>query len=145
MYNVGNDRCRALSHGEVKRMLIWPDPVPCRPENPVQGIWTCVAQQKNIKCACLRVNCGVSTDDMSEAPGELSLDDLNWILEDELDQDDAAEVATEVRKARGERAADRSEAASAIRLFADFLDLVQNYGEGLTSRFVERIDLRDRY
>ena len=84
----------------MERPLIWPDPVPCRPENPVHGIRTCVARQKNIKCPWLKVDyCGVSTDDMSDALDELGLSDLNWVLEDELDEDDVAEAAIALREA----------------------------------------------
>ena len=32
----------------MERHLIWPDPVPCRPENPVQGIRTCVAEKRRV-------------------------------------------------------------------------------------------------
>ena len=130
----------------MERPLIWPDPVPCRPENPVHGIRTCVALQKNIKCPWLNVNyCGVSTDDMSDALEELGLNDLNWVLEDELDPDDVAEAAIDLHKALDKRAPERGEAAIAVRWFANFLDAVRDHGAGLTDRFAERIDLRDRY
>ena len=130
----------------MERPLIWPDPVPCRPENPVHGIRTCVARQKNIKCPWLNVNyCGVSTDDMSDALEELGLNDLNWVLEDELDPDDVAEAAIDLHKALDKRAPERGEAAIAVRWFANFLDTVRDHGAGLTDRFAERVDLRDRY
>ena len=130
----------------MERPLIWPDPVPCRPENPVQGIRTCVARQQNIKCPWLQINyCGVNTDDMSDALDELGLEDLNWVLEDDLDPDDVAEAAVEVRRALGKRPDDHSEAAIAVRWFANYLDSVRDHGGGLTDRFAERIDLRDRY
>ena len=130
----------------MERPLIWPDPVPCRPENPVQGIRTCMALQKGIKCPWLNVNyCGVSTDDMSDALEELGLNDLTWILEDELERDDVAEAAVDVRNAIGKLAVDDSDAAIAVRWFANFLDSVRHHGAGLTDRFAERIDLRDRY
>ena len=120
--------------------------MPCRPENPVQGIRTCVARQKNIKCPWLKVDyCGVSTDDMSDALDELGLNDLNWVLEDELEPDDVAEAAGDVRKALGKRAAERSDSIIAVRWFANFLDSVRDHGGGLTDRFAERLDLRDRY
>ena len=89
--------------------------------------------------------CGVSTDDMSDAFEELGLNDLNWVLEDELDPDDVAEAATDLRKALGKRAAELGDAAIAVRWFANFLDAVGGHGGGLTSRFAEQIDLRDRY
>ena len=130
----------------MERPLIWPDPVPCRPENPVQGIRTCVARQKNIKCPWLKVDyCGVRTDDMSDALDEMDLNDLNWVLEDELEPGDVAEAAIDVRKALGKRASEHSEAAIAVRWFATFLDSVRDHGGGLTDRFAERIDLQDRY
>ena len=130
----------------MERPLIWPDPVPCRPENPVHGIRTCVARQKNIKCPWLKVDyCGVSTDDMSDALDELGLSDLNWVLEDELDEDDVAEAAIALREALSKRTAERNDAAIAVRWFANFLHAVRGHGGGLTDRFAERIDLRDRY
>ncbi len=131
----------------MERPLIWPDPVPCRPENPVQGIRTCVARQQNIKCPWLNVDyCGVSTDDMSDALEELGLYDLNWVFEDELDADDVAEAATELRKAMEKRSVGRGDAAIAVRWFANYLDTLRDHGAGLTDRFAERIDQRrDRY
>jgi hypothetical protein len=89
--------------------------------------------------------CGVSTDDMSDALDELGLNDLNWVLEDELEPDDVAEAAGDVRKALGKRAAERSDSIIAVRWFANFLDSVRDHGGGLTDRFAERLDLRDRY
>ena len=130
----------------MERSLIWPDPVPCRPENPVQGIRTCVARQQNIKCPWLKVNyCGVNTDDMSDALEDLCLESLNWIFEDDLDPDDVVEASTEVRRALRKHTGDHSQAAIAVRWFANFLDSVQNHGGGLTDRFGERVDRRDRY
>ena len=126
--------------------LIWPDPVPCRPENPVQGIRRCVAQEQNILCPWLNVSyCGVDTDDMSDALDELGLGTLSWIFEDDLDPDDVAEAAVEIRKALRIHRANSSEAAIAVRWLANFLDAVQEHGSGLTDRFDERIDSRDRY
>ena len=120
----------------MDRPLIWPDPVPCRPENPVQGIRTCVALQKNIKCPWLKVNyCGVNTDDMTDALDELGLNDLTWVLEDELEPDDVAEAAVDVRNAIGKRAYEDSDAAIAVRWLANFLDSVRDHGAGLTERF----------
>ena len=130
----------------MKGTLIWPDPVPCRPENPVQGIRRCIAREQNILCPWLKVSyCGVDTDDMSDALDELGLGALSWIFEDELDPDDVAEAAAEVRKALRKHRSNSSEAAIAIRWFANFLDVVEEHGCGLTDRFAERIDLRDRY
>ena len=82
---------------------------------------------------------------MSDALGELGLGALSWIFEDELDPDDVAEAAAEVRKALRKHRSNSSEAAIAIRWFANFLDVVEEHGCGLTDRFAERIDLRDRY
>ena len=130
----------------MDRHLIWPDPVPCRPENPVHGIRTCVAQQQNINCPWLKVNyCGVSPDDMSDALYELGMEELNWVLEDDLDPDDVAEAAIALRNVLGNRTHERGEAAIAIRWFVNFLEAVQDHGGGLTDRFAERLNLKDRY
>ena len=130
----------------MKGTLVWPDPVPCRPENPVQGIRRCVAREQNILCPWLNVSyCGVDTDDMSDSLDDLGLGALSWIFEDELDSDDVAEAAAEVRKALRKHRSSSSEAAIAVRWFANFLDVVEEHGCGLTDRFAERIDLRDRY
>ena len=56
-----------------------------------------------------------------------------------------AEAAIELRKALGNRTHERGEAAIAVRWFVNFLDAVRDHGAGLTDRFAERIDLRDRY
>ena len=102
----------------MERTLVWPDPVPCRPENPVHGIRTCVARQQNIKCPWLKGDyCGVNTDDMSDALEELGPNDLNWVLEDELDPDDVAEAAIDLRKALSKGTHERSDAAIAVRWF----------------------------
>ena len=130
----------------MERHLIWPDPVPCCPENPVHGIRTCVARRKNIKCPWLKVNyCAVNADDMSDALEGMGLTDLNWILEDDLDPDEVAEAAIGLRDALSNRLAERSDAAIAVRWFASFLEAVRGHGGGLTDRFAERIDSRDRY
>ena len=130
----------------VDPSLIWPDPVPCRPENPVQGIRNCVARLTNSPCPWLNVDyCGVRVDEMSDAFDELGLDDLNWILEDDLDPDDVAEAAVAVRTALGERAAGHSGAAIPVRWLANLLDAVRDHGAGLSNRFAERIDSCDRY
>ena len=126
--------------------LIWPDPVPCRPENPVQGIRRCVAREQNILCSWLDVSYrGVDTDDMSDALDKLGLGTLSRIFEDELDPDDVAEAAVEVRKALRKHRANSSETAIAVRWLANYLDAVQEHSSGLTDRFAERIDSRDRY
>lgn len=84
----------------MEQLLIWPDPVPCRPENPLQGIRHCVALETNSKCPWLDVNyCGIRVEDMGDALSDLDLDHLSWVLEDDLDPDDIAEAAVEVRKA----------------------------------------------
>ena len=94
----------------------------------------------------MKVNyCGVNTDDMSDALEELGLNHLNWVLEDDLDPDDVAEAATDLRKALGKRAAQRGDAAIAVQWFVNFLDAVRDHGGGLTGSFAERVDLRDRY
>ena len=130
----------------MKRPIIWPDPVPCRPENPVQGIRTCVARQRNILCPWLKVNyCGVDTDDMSDALEEMGLSDLNWILEDELDPDEVSEAAVTLRRALSKRMSEVGDAAIAVCWFAILLEAVRDHGGGLTGRFAERIDLRDHY
>ena len=89
--------------------------------------------------------CGVNADDMSDAFEELGLYDLNWVLEDELDPDDVAEAAIDLRKAVVSRTHERGEAAIAVRWFANLLEAIQEHGAGLTDRFAERLDLRDRY
>ena len=127
--------------------FVWPDPVPCHPENPIQGIRTCIARRKNIKCPWLKVDyCGVSTDDMSDALEELGLHDLSWVFEDEIDADDVAEAATDLRKEIEKRPPGHGDAAIAVRWFANYLDALRDHGAGLTDRFAERIDRRrDRY
>ena len=112
----------------------------------MHGIRNCVALLTNSKCPWLNVDyCGIRADDMSDALHELGLDDLNWILEDDLDPEDVAEAAVEVRKALRERAAERSQAAVAVRWLANLLDAVHEQDAGLSSRFAERLDSRDRY
>ena len=130
----------------MDQLTIWPDPVPCRPENPVQGINRCVALETNSQCPWLAVDyCAIRAEDMADALTELGLHHLTWVVDDDLDPDDVAEAATEVRKAINERSADRSGAAVSVRWLANLLERIQRHGAGLSSRFAERIDSRDRY
>ena len=85
---------------EMEQLIIWPDPVPCRPENPVQGINRCVALENNTKCPWLNVDyCGIRAEDMADALNEIGLDELTWVVDDDLDPSDVAAAALEVRRA----------------------------------------------
>ena len=67
----------------VDQLIIWPDPVPCRPENPVQGINRCVALETNIKCPWLDVDyCGIRAEDMADSLSELGLGHLSWVVDE---------------------------------------------------------------
>ena len=130
----------------MEQQLIWPDPVPCLPENPVQGIRRCVARETNSKCPWLDVDyCGIRAEDMGEALDELGLAELGWILEDDLDADEVAEAARALREALGGSGARRGDAAAAVRWLANLLDRMRGHGAGLSGRFAETVDLRDRY
>ena len=130
----------------MEQQLIWPDPVPCLPENPVQGIRRCEALAKNIKCRWLGVAyCGIRADDIGEALDELGLGELSWILEDDLDADEVAEAARALREALAGIDGRRDDAASAVRWLADLLDRMCEHGTGLSGRFAETVDLKDRY
>lgn len=130
----------------MDQLIIWPDPVPCRPENPVQGIKRCVALETNSKCPWLGVDyCGIRADDMADALADLQLDRLSWVIEDDLDPSDVAEAAAEVRQAITARGHDRSPGAVSIRWLASLLERVHDHGAGLSSRFAERLDSKDRY
>ena len=131
---------------EMEQLIIWPDPVPCRPENPVQGINRCVALENNTKCPWLNVDyCGIRAEDMADALNEIGLDELTWVVDDDLDPSDVAAAALEVRRAIDERRSDRSAEAVSVRWLANLLERVGQHGSGLSSRFAERIESRDRY
>ena len=130
----------------MDQLVIWPDPVPCRPENPVQGISRCVALENNSKCPWLNVDyCGIRAEDMADALNDLRLDELTWVVDDDLDPSDVAAAALEVRRAIDERRSDRSAEAVSVRWLANLLERVREHGAGLSSRFAERINSRDRY
>ena len=130
----------------MEQLIIWPDPVPCRPENPVQGIKRCVALETNSKCPWLNVDyCGIRAEDMADALNELGLDDLTWVVDDDLDPGDVAEAALQVRRAIDGHGSDRSGEAISVRWLANLLERVRQHGAGLSSRFAERLDSRDRY
>ena len=130
----------------MEQQLIWPDPVPCLPENPVQGIRRCVAREKSIECPWLHVAyCGIRAEDMGDALDEMGLGELDWILDDDLEADEVAEAARALHEALGGIGERRDDAASAVRWLAGLLDRVREYGAGLSSRFAERLDTRDRY
>ncbi len=156
-------RCRITSDGarlaetatksDMRRSeddMAWPDPVPCRPENPVQGIRQCVALRTNSLCPWLHVNyCGVRLGDMQEACEALGLDEHLWLLEDDVDEadlgDGRAELEAALRDDRvgAERYADE---VASVRWFVKLLRGAVRYGCGLSSRFGERLETRhDRY
>ena len=112
----------------------------------MQGINRCVALETNSKCPWLNVDyCGIRAEDMADALNELGLEDLTWVVDDDLDSNDVATAATEIRRAIDERRADRSAAAVSVRWLANLLEQVRGHGAGLSSRFAERINSRDRY
>lgn len=82
---------------------------------------------------------------MADALGDLGLDHLSWVVEDDLDEGEVAEAALEVRKAISKRTAEGGSSAIAVRWLANLLERVEAHGAGLSGRFGERIDLRDRY
>ncbi len=130
----------------MEQQTIWPDPVPCLPANPVQGIRRCEALAKNIECRWLGVAyCGIRAEDMGDALDELGLGELSWIIEDDLDAGDVAEAARALREALGGIGGRHDDAASAVRWLAGLLDRVREYGAGLSSRFAERLDTKERY
>ena len=133
----------------MEQPVVWPDPVPCLPENPLQGIRRCYARANGCKCPWLGVDyCGIRADDMEAALGEAGFGGLSWIVEDDLEPDDVAEAAGELRKALGARGCPRGDAEgaeAAVRWLAGLLERVRAHGAGLSGRFAERLDLKDRY
>ena len=86
----------------------------------------------------LAPNCLVSS--ALDKPG---LNDLDWILEDELEPDDVAEAAVDVRRALGEQGAKVWMWLSPFS--GSFHYLCTRSPRGMTDRFAERIDLRGRF
>lgn len=130
--------------------LVWPDPVPCRPENPVQGIRRCVARETGKLCPWVGVKyCGLRVDDMVDALAMLGLDDeFGWLLEDDVEADELAEAAETLAAAiDGYRPTSRKteQAIGSVRWFARLLRAAKRHGCGLSGRFAERLDLADRY
>src|SRR5712692_8541182 len=96
--------------------LVWPDPVPCRPENPVQGIRQCEALRTGTNCRWLGIRyCGVRVDDMQEALEVLGLDNFSWLLEEDATAEDIQEAESELR---GELLALRAENAKEEKALA---------------------------
>ena len=130
--------------------MAWPDPVPCRPENAVQGIRQCVALRTGTLCPWLHVNyCGVRLGDMQEAFEALGLDEHLWLLEDDVDAADLGdgladlEAALQENREGAERYADE---VASVRWFVKLLRGTVRHGCGLSSRFGERLETRhDRY
>jgi len=134
----------------IEEEMIWPDPVPCRPENPVQGIRQCVALRTATVCPWLHVNyCGVRLGDMQEAFEALGLDEHLWLLEDDVDAADMGDGLTELEAALqevGEGAGHYDEELASVRWFVKLLRKAVRNGCGLSSRFDERLESRhDRY
>ncbi|MGQ9572234.1 MAG: hypothetical protein ACUVV3_03480 [Dehalococcoidia bacterium] len=134
----------------IEENMAWPDPVPCRPENPVQGIRQCVALRTGTLCPWLHVNyCGVRLGDMQEAFEALRLDEHLWLLEDDVDAADLGDGLAELEAALQENrggAGDYSEELASVRWFVKILREAARHGCGLSSRFGERLETRhDRY
>jgi len=134
----------------IEENMAWPDPVPCRPENPVQGIRQCVALRTGTLCPWLHVNyCGVRLGDMQEALEALGLDEHVWLLEDDVDAadlgDGLAELEDSLQRVR-EGAGGYYDELASVQWFVKLLRETVGHGCGLSSRFGERLDTRhDRY
>jgi len=85
---------------------------------------------------------------MSDALAALGLDEFSWLLEDDVDADDvetaAGELAEAVSKQRPSSARSE-EALQNVRWFARLMRAASRYGCGLSNRFAERLDSKDRY
>ncbi len=134
----------------IEQDMAWPDPVPCRPENPVQGIRECVALRTGTLCPWLQVNyCGVRLGDMQDAFEALGLDDHGWVLEDDVDAADLREAVDDLETALDgarRRASDCPDEAASVRWLLKLLRGSVEHGCGLSGRFTERLDRpKDRY
>jgi hypothetical protein len=138
------------SHRGTEADLIWPDPVPCRPENPVQGIRQCQALRTGTLCPWLHVRyCGVRAGDMADALETLGLDEFDWLLEDDVDASDvetaADELADALNRKRRPSSTRLEDALVNVRWFVRLLRASSRFGCGLSNRFAERLDSKDRY
>jgi hypothetical protein len=130
--------------------MAWPDPVPCRPENPVQGIRECVALRTGTLCPWLHINyCGVRLGDMQEAFESLGFDEHLWLLEDDVDAADLVDALAELKASlqKVRVGADRyADELGSVQWFVKLLREAAHHGCGLSSRFGERLETRhDRY
>lgn len=129
--------------------IVWPDPVPCRPENPVQGIRTCEALRTGQPCPWLRVRyCGVRADDMASSLETLELEEFAWLFEDDVDADDLQEAADELQRelrALDTASSQEYQALGRVRWLVRLIGQSERYGFGLSGRFAERLDTKDRY
>lgn len=133
----------------MSESLVWPDPVPCRSENPVQGIRQCEARRTSTRCRWLKVeSCEVRVDDMLDALELLGLAEFTWLLEDDVDADDLPEAADDLSDALNSVTAGtrrEREALASVRWFLGLLKSITMYGCGLSGRFAERLSGKDRY
>ena len=64
------------------------------------------------------------------ALNDLGLDDLTWVVDDDLDRDDVAQAATDVRTAIEQHGDDRSGAAVSVRWLANLLEAIRDHKAG---------------
>lgn len=130
--------------------MVWPDPVPCRPENPVQGIRACESRRTGRLCQHLGVKyCGVDAGEMLDVMELLGLAEFSWLLEDDVDPDDLADVLSDLKQATKNvpfpLRSRYPQQSGLLGWFCGLLERAVEQGCGLTSRFAERLELKDRY
>ncbi len=129
---------------------VWPDPIPCSPENPVRGLRTCEARRIGQPCSYVRESfCSIDLERMGEALGRFDLDELARDLDDDLDPEEVSELANRLRRALKKRPPERRQRAEddfgLLHWLADYLERLSELGCGLTHRFEEGYGRRDRY
>jgi hypothetical protein len=85
---------------------------------------------------------------MVDALETLQLEEFTWLLEDDVDADDLRDAAAELEEALGERAVcseAEHEALTSVRWLVRLIRQADQYGFGLSGRFAERLDTKDRY
>jgi hypothetical protein len=93
--------------------------------------------------------CGVDVGEMLDVMELLGLREFSWLLEDDVDPDELADVLPDLAQAsKNVPPTVRSRYAQQCGLlewFRGLLERAVERGCGLTNRFSERLELKDRY
>ncbi|MGE0539190.1 MAG: hypothetical protein AB7R89_03335 [Dehalococcoidia bacterium] len=85
---------------------------------------------------------------MASSLETLELEEFAWLFEDDVDADDLQEAADELQRelrALDTASSQEYQALGRVRWLVRLIGQSERYGFGLSGRFAERLDTKDRY